>query len=220
MDDCVVLVAGGPEELWPEISTDKIERDRWIGIDRGAWRLLERGIEMDLAVGDFDSLSKKEREILSEKVKEMMIVPPEKDQTDTELGLELALDRYPRAEKYQLIGGTGGRLDHLLANLFVVYQPRFSSLIGRLEVVDRWNHICFYQPGVYQIMREENKDYLTFVCLTPVEKLSLHDVKYPLVKKDIRVPSSLTSNEFLHDQASFSFTSGLVAVIQSRDMVK
>lgn len=216
MDECVILVAGGPENLWPKLPESR-RNLRWIGIDRGAWRLLKQGIIPDLAVGDFDSLSGNEQSELFGNVEDVMKVLPEKDLTDTELALKVALERYPQAEKYQLIGGTGGRLDHLLANLFLVYQPCFSSLVERFELIDRWNTVRFYRPGKYIVMKEEEKEYLTFLCMTPVDQLTLSNVKYPLVEKNFTVPISLTSNEFLDEHAEFSFNSGLVAVIQSKD---
>lgn len=217
MNECIVLVAGGPESVWPKLPKSEKKFVRWIGIDRGAWRLLKHGIIPDIAVGDFDSLSDDERSELMENVVDVVRVPPEKDLTDTELAFKIALERFPQAEKYQLIGGTGGRLDHLLANLFLVYQPCFSSLVEQFELVDRWNTVRFYRPGKYKVMKEEEKDYLTFLCMTPVDQLTLSNVKYPLTEKNFPVPISLTSNEFLDGQAVFSFTSGLVAVIQSKD---
>jgi thiamine pyrophosphokinase len=43
------------------------------------------------------------------------------------------------------------------------------------------------------------------------------DAKYRLSHSDFTYPISLASNEFVSDTATFSFDSGLIAVIQSKD---
>mgnify|MGYP001199430591 FL=1 len=76
----------------------------------------------------------------------------------------------------------------------------------------------FYLPGTFQIQKERDKQYLAFVTFGPVRQLTLPDERYHLDHVDITRPISFASNEFVGDTASFSFTSGLVGVIQSRDL--
>ena len=108
-----LLVAGGDPNHWPAISNDF---DKIIGIDRGNLYLLRRGIIPDLAIGDFDSLNDAEKKEVFSQVAEVQTSPAEKDDTDTQLALVRTFERYPKAD-VTLIGATGGRLDHLLANL-------------------------------------------------------------------------------------------------------
>ena len=60
--------------------------------------------------------------------------------------------------------------------------------------------------------------YLAFCCLTPVNKLTLKNVKYELDAVDFLQPTSLASNEFLTGNAEVSFSTGLITVIQSKDI--
>ena len=90
----VVIVAGGDETLWPEITTYQGRETFWIGVDRGAYRLLKKGIVPDLAVGDFDSLSSAELKEVEGVVSDIHYSIPEKDDTDTQLGLKLALAKH------------------------------------------------------------------------------------------------------------------------------
>ena len=46
------------------------------------------------AVGDFDSSSEEEIELVKENVPELITFKPEKDYTDTELSVKLAIDKY------------------------------------------------------------------------------------------------------------------------------
>lgn len=59
--------------------------------------------------------------------------------------------------------------------------------------------------------------YLAYCCLTPVSALTLKGSKYVLENKAVEYPTSYASNEFLSDTAEFSFSDGMIAVIQSKD---
>ncbi len=80
-----------------------------IAADGGLRACRELGIEPDLAAGDFDSLGFEPEGL------PVVRVPVAKDDTDMQLCVRLALERGYR--KLYLCGGTGGRLDHTLANL-------------------------------------------------------------------------------------------------------
>lgn len=212
----VIVVAGGSPSNWPDLSTIERETSAWIGIDRGAYYLLQEGIIPELAVGDFDSLNAEEMAHVKEIVPEVQVAQPEKDDTDTQLGIVAAFKRYPEAE-VKLIGGTGGRLDHFLANLWLPFEPRFQTVLPQITLCDRQNSITYFKPGRYELRKESDKKYVAFVCMTPVSDLTLRNFKYALTKHQATYPISFASNEFITASASFSFTAGLVAVIQSRD---
>lgn len=210
-----VLVAGGSPASWPNIS-ETAENVRWVGIDRGCFYLLQRKLPIWFANGDFDSLPPNQLRELQAQVARIYTSRPEKDDTDTQLALVQVLAECPTAE-IKIIGGTGGRLDHFLANLWLPLEPRFRPHARQITLLDKWNTITYYLPGTHQIKREVDKSYLAYVCLTPVTNLSLYDSKYTLMNEDVAVPTSYASNEFVTETASFSFDSGIVAVIQSTD---
>lgn len=106
--------------------------------------LAERlGVDVDIAVGDFDSASAGAlaRAEGDERVR-VERHPAAKDATDFELALEAVSAAEMRSAV--VVGGGGGRLDHLLANAMVMASDRFSSLElvavdgdARLHVVRR-----------------------------------------------------------------------------------
>ncbi|WP_165005235.1 MULTISPECIES: thiamine diphosphokinase [unclassified Enterococcus] len=210
----ILLVAGGQPENWP----DPLEKqfDYYVGIDRGAFYLLENGFPLDLAIGDFDSLEEEERKLVFGKAREVNRAPAEKDDTDTQLGLVRTFERFPRAS-VTLIGATGGRLDHLLANLWLALEPRFYPYVRQITLKDKKNHLTFYPPGKYEIQRITDMKYLAYCCMTPVAHLTLKNSKYTLDDAQVLQPTSYASNEFISETASFSFSSGMIAVIQSKD---
>lgn len=216
--DQVNIMVGGPESSLPTdiYKVSKNEKSLWIGVDHGAIRLVKNGIIPFLAIGDFDSVSEAEWTLLKEEVKDVRSFPSEKDDTDTELAIQLALELFPEAE-IAVYGATAGRMDHLLSNLLLVFQPRFKKHASKIHLYDHVNSLSFYLPGNYTIAQEADKNYVAFICMTPVKKLSLVDLKYPLDKVDFDYPISLASNEFIGQNASFSFTEGLIAVVQSKD---
>ena len=210
----ILLVAGGNPNEWPSI--DKENYDYFVGIDRGSLYLIERDWSLDLAVGDFDSLSKSEYAQVLKEAKKLHTAQYEKDDTDTQLALALTFKAFPEA-KVTIIGAAGGRIDHFLANLWLPLEPRFQPYIEGIRIKDHQNTIDYYGPGTHVVTQESSMCYLAYVCLTPVEKLTLKESKYTLVDENVRQPTSFASNEFVKESAHFSFESGVMAVIQSKD---
>lgn len=188
-----------------------------VGVDAGAARLAVAGFTPDWAVGDFDSAPPPAC------CRHIVRLAAEKDDTDLEAALLHILPRYAVDEIKQIliIGALGaGRLDHLLANIWLAHQPRFAAWTDKIRFIERHNTAAFYRAGHHTLRRETDKRYLSFIGLTALRQLSLHGVRYPLHGADYAHPCALISNEFLHDQMTFSFTDGLLCVIQSRDGIE
>lgn len=211
----VNILAGGPQELVPQVLVSQRRNECWIGVDHGASQLLECGIKPAVAVGDFDSTTEDEYQRLHSQLSDIKVYPPAKDFTDTQLGIKAAIAEYG-PDKIDLFGATGGRLDHLLANLYLPMQAAFADYLPKIRLIDRQNIVSYYLPGSYSIHRDPQMDYLAFVNLTPVKGLTLPDEKYPLVNWDSQIPFSWSSNRFISTVSHFSFDEGIVAVIQCR----
>lgn len=212
------VLVGGPVEMVPTELILERKNEKWIGVDRGAVRLLKWGIKPLIAVGDFDSIDKEELLGLEDTLEKIKIYPPEKDYTDTQLGMKFAINENP--DEINVFGATGGRLDHLLANLFLPLQEEFKPYLTRTKFIDCQNVVSYYLPGEYTISKIPAMKYLAFVNLTLVRGLTLKDEKYPLENWSSQIPFSWTSNEFTAANNHFSFRSGVVAVIQCNDPLK
>lgn len=208
----IVLAAPKVEAIKPLIK----ESDIVIGVDRGALLALEEGIQVDVALGDFDSISAEEKDFVETKVKKKLNYPSVKDDTDAELAFLYVLEHYPAAEIY-LYNWYGGRIDHLYSILLMPIQERFASLIPRLHLVSGKNSISYFLPGEHQVDKLSDMDYLSYILLTEVVDLTLNGVKYALKEESYDRPIALISNEFLSNKATFSFETGIVAAIQSKD---
>ena len=190
----------------------------FVGVDLGAEQLLDLNFPIDLAVGDFDSIEESVLQQVEHKAKKIEKLPPMKDETDTEHALGTVADLYPQAE-YHLFGMLGGRVDHLLSNLWLIYQERFASIIDHVHLVEENNAVSFLRPGQHQLDRLKDMKYLSFVAMTPVKDLCLENVVYPLDNYQMPIPLALISNEFLPGQNTMkiAFSDGLILAIQARD---
>jgi len=204
------LVCGSPYLWLPETLEGDV-----VGVDRGALKLIEKGIEFDTAVGDFDSVSEVERQLIAKHVKVMSELPVNKDVTDCEAAVAHVVEKGYR--DIYLYGVTGGRLDHMYAAtiLMLKYVKQGVSIWVR----DEQNKMFVLAPGYRHTIKVKDKNYLSFFALErSVRALSLEGVKYPLDGYDLDVDDSLcVSNEAIWKRVLVSFGMGYLLVIQSSD---
>ncbi|MEE6692022.1 thiamine diphosphokinase [Lactiplantibacillus plantarum] len=213
MATIVNLLVGGPTANYPaDLTTIP---GPWVGADRGALRLVKRGIQPVMVVGDFDSLDAAELQTVKDALVGAVVVKPDQDHTDTQLAIKSIFEQL-QPDEVHLYGATGGRLDHLLANMWLVLDPVFRQWAPQIKLIDKQNSVRFFLPGDYQITKEADKRYLAFVPLMPMH-LTLPDEKYQLDAAYNAYPISWASNEFSGNTGHFSFDAGVLAVIQSRD---
>jgi len=216
MTTTVRLLVGWPTTSWP---TNLAQLPGpWVGADRGALRLVKLGIQPTIAVGDFDSIDAGELATVKQALTGTVVVKPDQDQTDTQLAVKTIFNRL-QPDELVIYGATGGRLDHLLANLWLVLDPKFRDWAPKIKLVDLQNTVQFFLPGDYTLKKEANKKYLAFVPMLPTH-LTLRDAKYQLHEAYNDYPISWASNEFVGTTSHFSFDQGVVAVIQSCDAKK
>ena len=213
------ILLGGPVDLIPTNLLRNLKSEVWLGVDRGALRLLADNIYPQLAVGDFDSVNITEHAKILAQLADVRQVKPEKDETDFELALKIALNEF-EFDELHVYGATGGRLDHFLSNIWVLTQPKFRQLLSKIKFFDKGNTLSFYLPGVHSIQKEIDKKYLGFMNLTPVKGLTLIDEKYQLNDWHSNTPFAWSSNEFVGATNHFKFDTGIVLVIQSKDTQK
>lgn len=208
----LIFCAGSPN---PDLRPLAQPHDLLVGVDAGARRLVQHGYTPDWAIGDFDSAPP------PAECRQIIQLPSEKDDTDLEYALAHILPNYPpdTIQQIVILGALGGgRLDHLLCNIWLAHQTRFADYLDKFHFVEYGNHLRFYRAGKYVLAREVDKRYLSFIGLTPIRALSLYDVHYPLQARSFPQAMALISNEFLSDTMRFSFADGVLCVIQSCDV--
>ncbi|MFS0643537.1 thiamine diphosphokinase [Siminovitchia sp. 179-K 8D1 HS] len=211
------IVAGGPGHLIPDLSLFADHPALWAGVDLGVRTIILAGIAPHIAVGDFDSVSEEEWQQIEKKVPAIHKFRPEKDETDMELALMWAASQEP--DKIVIFGGTGGRLDHFLANAFMMagYKQKYPAIT--FELIDKNNVLSVVLPGSYSLERDPLKKYVSFIpVFNKVTGLTLTGFKYPLNDHTVPPGSSLCiSNELIEKTGHFSFEKGILMVIRSID---
>ena len=136
MPDTVVVFAGGSRPDARALASVPAGAPV-IAADRGADHALAAGLQVEVAVGDFDSISPAGLEALERAGTRIERHPPTKDATDLELALDAAVALAPR--RILVVGGAGGRLDHLLGELSLLASDVYAeievdALVGRATI--------------------------------------------------------------------------------------
>ncbi|WP_349763886.1 thiamine diphosphokinase [Fusobacterium sp. SYSU M8D902] len=168
--------------------------------DGGANLLEKLGVFPREIWGDLDSVSE---EIL-QKYEEVGVgikrFPKEKDFTDGELVLQYVTEK--EYDKIVIIGGLGGRKDHELTNLNLIFKFKNLSFITEQEEIFEIekDKVILFQKG----------KTISFVPFSEkVEGLTLKGVKYPLDKYTLhRGDSICMSNIIEEDRCEISFEKG------------
>jgi len=115
----VVIFAGGALRPGKAFYAAIGSADMFIAADSGAETALQFGCTPRIVVGDFDSLDTAVLQELSERGSEIRRAAVEKDETDTELAVQVAIDE--GATRITLVGALGGaRFDHTMANILLL----------------------------------------------------------------------------------------------------
>lgn len=117
------LIVSGGDAPSPEFLKSRAERAvKIIAADRGAEYCLQAGVRPDFVVGDMDSLSRAALGRVQSSGVTLVRHSREKDETDTELALDLAIDQ--GAVEVEMLACTGNRFDHTLANIHLLRAAR------------------------------------------------------------------------------------------------
>jgi Thiamin pyrophosphokinase, catalytic domain. len=114
----VILSNGNVENI--EFLRSYIESsDIFICADGGGNYAKSLGIKPDILIGDFDSVKEEILNYFQYLGTEIIRYPREKNYVDTQLAVDRAIEL--SADKIILLGATGNRLDHTLANINMLY---------------------------------------------------------------------------------------------------
>ena len=207
-----LIVSGGHVNHDLLLKVLKSPYDQIIAVDGGMNPLWVLGVNPDVLLGDFDSCkSLPLAHYRQEGIKEITF-SKQKDMTDTELALVEAIRM--GLDQVVVVGATGTRLDHTLANMMVALKYKHE-----LDVVllDATNKIFPAKSGL-----EIGKEHYKYLSLQPmtefVTNVTLEGVAYPLKEATlVRNSSYAVSNEIVSESCYLTFDAGEMLVIQSID---
>lgn len=186
--------------------------DRVVAADGGASAVTAAGGVCDIIVGDGDSLGEAGFAQAQAANPDVAIrrFPTAKDATDAELALRTALEADP--ERIVVVGAFGGaRLDHELATVMLLANPRWRDLDVVLADGRREVRLVTDQAEIHG----QAGDIVTLLAVGgPVRSIHSRGLSYELDGRGLEVGTSLgVSNEMTGSSATLEVGSGMVLLV-------
>ncbi|MGN0408716.1 MAG: thiamine diphosphokinase [Bacteroides sp.] len=241
----ILIVTGGNVDVeWTKVwlerqKKDGIVFDYCIAADSGLVSADMLGLKVNYILGDYDSVN---TEVLARYRNDVenAVFPREKDYTDTELAVMTAIKLIKDEDdnngnsknvnvdekndstagtKVTIIGATGTRMDHTLANIGLLNQFKDTGI--EAVIVDRHNKIQMLS-GKDEITINKLTQFGRFISCLPVTPvvtgLTMQGFKYSLDGYELRQGVSIgVSNEITEDEALIKIEEGRMLVFETRD---
>lgn len=198
---CIIVGAGNFNEK--EIL--KEENDLIIAVDGGYNYCSLLNLEVDILIGDMDSL-----ESIPENINKY-IYNKEKDETDTYLAVQYGIKQ--GFEEFILYGCLGGRLEHTIANIQIIADLCKKGI--KIKIVDENTKIYMLNKNEAKEIEGLKNKYISIFSYSEKSTISLKGLKYNVLCKDITNDYPLgIDNETIGGNGNIYVHDGLVLVIE------
>lgn len=208
---CIVIGAG-------DLTVGQVnvgEEDLVIAVDGGINYCAVLEIEPDILLGDFDSVNDAQREAIlqmkEEVPKRVVVLKPEKDDTDMLAALRLGLEK--GYDYFLIYGGLGGRMEHSIANIQCLLYLKNHGAVGYLM---DGNGMVFVMKNEEVKLRDNLEGYFSLFCLGKEAKgVNIKGMKYELTDYVMTNDFPIgVSNEFIGKEAIISVEDGeLIGIV-------
>jgi thiamine pyrophosphokinase len=208
----VVIFAGGTYQPGTASQKALAEADMLIAADSGAATALRLGYVPAYIVGDFDSLDTLLVEQARASGSRIISAAVEKDETDTELAVQLAIEQ--GATQITLLGALGGeRFDHAIANVFLL--AGFDTV--PIRIIDGTSTCWLLRSPGHITIHGQSGDLLSLLPLTgDATGIRTQGLYYPLHGETLRFGKPRgVSNTLIAERAEVWLESGLLLVIHT-----
>jgi len=216
MKTAVIISGGSLNENFALAFLKEIKPEILIGADKGICFLKGNNLKPTHIVGDFDSAAESAlsyfRQFPEIPIRQFQ---PIKDLTDTQIALELAIEL--TAERIYILGFSGTRLDHVMANIRILAIALQKGV--ETYLLDEHNRIRLSNAPVRIKKDEQYGKYVSlFAFGETVKGISLKGFYYLLTKYDMKAGDSIgVSNEITAEIGEIFFDSGRLLVMESKD---
>lgn len=183
-----------------------------IAADGGAQNCLNMRLTPDIVIGDMDSITIKVVESISSGKKPIKFINsiPEKDESDAQLAVDYAAGL--GAKKILIIGATGGRIDHTLANIFLLASPSLEKSDTRILTE---NSEFFVTKKSCQFTGTAGKTVSLFSLSPYTSFIKTSGLKYKLKNERLLFsPVRGLSNTFTGTKARIEISEGTLLIIK------
>jgi thiamine pyrophosphokinase len=205
----ILVVANGVIENREWLRSLLAETAAVIAADGGGNHLAALTVRPDVVVGDLDSLDESIWAAWEKAGTTIAAFPAEKDETDLELALLYAVQNY--SGDIDVAGALGGRLDQMLANIFLLGHHAFAG--RRLTLVEP-NQRAWLVKDRTEIMGSEG-DLVSLIPLGGEVKIKqTTGLKWVLRDEALHFgPARGISNVMLSETAVVEVESGLLLCV-------
>ncbi|MDQ3210054.1 MAG: thiamine diphosphokinase [Actinomycetota bacterium] len=209
MRSAFIFCGGGASRFPLEVPDDALV----VAADVGLAEANRLGVRVDLLVGDLDSVSAADFQAFEDSGGEVHRHPEDKDATDLDLAIGEAIAA--GVQRVVVVGGDGGRLDHLIGNALVLTADRHAAVeidavfgAARVHVV----------RGRREIAGASNELISLFAVGEPARGVRTEGLRWALDGAELEPGSSLgVSNRFLGERAVIEVADGVVLVVRPDD---
>jgi thiamine pyrophosphokinase len=208
-EEVVVVVSGGEAPLAEAVRALPAGATV-ITADSGLDHALALGLDVAVAVGDFDSASPeavKAAEVAGVRIDRH---PAAKDATDLELALDVAIAMAP--DRVLVLASRGGRLDHEVSSLLLLASDRYADVQVDAAVGDSYVHVV----RVERTLAGEPGELVSLLAVGgPADGVRTGGLAYPLHGETLEPGSTRgVSNVFAESTARVSVERGALLAIR------
>jgi thiamine pyrophosphokinase len=201
----VVIVASGPGP-----SVDVPDGATVVAADGGLDRARSLGLDVDVVIGDLDSVSPEALALAAAAGARVVRHPVGKDATDLELALDEAVAL--GAQRVLVVASAGGRLDHLLASLLLLASDRYAAMRLDALVGDALVHVI---RGERTLAGRVGETLTLLAAGTLAEGVTTAGLEYPLAGETLAPGSTRgVSNVFTAAEAHVTVAAGSVLALR------
>lgn len=212
MKICIIL--NGEIKNYDYINTivSNVSYDYIICSDGGANHAYNMNIVPDYIIGDLDSINKSIIDYYKNKNVNFEKFPIKKDETDTELCIQLS--QKLKAKEIDLIGALGGRIDHTIANINLLYYIRKRGIKPK---------IISEKEEIYIAIDEEviiDGEIGNTISILPIKNdakgVTLKKLEYSLENDDIEFSTPLGISNVMTDiNCNIKVNEGSIIIIKN-----
>lgn len=202
-----LIAAGGNEPDISRLAAIILPNSKPVIAADGGWRLCqELGLQVELLIGDFDTLSPEEVLLAQAKGASLQRYSQNKNESDLELAILAAHKQ--KASEATIIGALGGQWDHCLANLLAPLSLCHALNIWA-SLLTSTAEIYLLSQGIYRLEAPPQTRVSLAALSKKVNGLSLSGFHYSASELTLsRQETRGLANQVLSETAAIKFTSG------------
>ncbi len=210
-----IIVAAGNLESEEDFYTSLLQKRAFlIAVDGGLKLFRKQNIKPDILLGDMDSISQEDMNWACQAQIPQKKFSCDKDKTDTHLALDMAIEN--KNNPIYILGGIGCRLDHTLANLYLLVYGYEKG--AEVRILHPSHYVTLLTPSCKKIVEKKYGAILSILPVSPIlSGLTMAGFRWNLQDKSIAQGMTWTVSNFLEEETGTIFLQdGMAFVIQEK----